>query len=150
MSKFGEGALTAGGLSRALEPDAAMTALPLTGAGGELHKVRCWTREHLPDVDADVLIDVVQVVDELATNALSHGGPPQCVRLLRLPGLVRIEVDDSTPVRAAPRPPDNEGGRGLHLIAALCVAWGQQVTTTGKTVWAELGLGPGNGTGSGG
>ncbi|MEV4603233.1 ATP-binding protein [Amycolatopsis sp. NPDC049253] len=148
MPKFGEGALTAGGLSCALEPDAAMTALPLTGAGGELHQVRCWTREHLHDVDADVLIDVVQVVDELATNALSHGGPPQCVRLLRLPGLVRIEVDDSTPVRAAPRPPDNEGGRGLHLIAALSVAWGQQVTATGKTVWAELALGSGNGTGS--
>ncbi|MFF4594349.1 ATP-binding protein [Amycolatopsis sp. CA-161197] len=143
-----KGALTAGGLSPALEPAAAMTALPLTGAGGELHQVRCWTREHLLDVDADVLIDIVQVVDELATNALSHGGPPWCVRLLRMPGLVRVEVDDSTPARAAPRPPDTEGGRGLHLIAALCVAWGQQVTATGKTVWAELALGPGNGTGS--
>jgi two-component sensor histidine kinase len=125
-----------------------MTALPLTGAGGELHQVRRWAREHLTDVDPVVLIDVVQVVDELATNALSHGGPPRCVRLLRLPGLVRVEVDDSTSARAEPRQPDDHGGRGLHLIAAVCVSWGQHVTPTGKTVWAELALRSDNGTGS--
>ncbi|MGW4485061.1 ATP-binding protein [Amycolatopsis sp. NPDC004368] len=118
-----------------------MTALPLSGAGAELHQVRRWTREHLADVAPDVLMDVVQVVDELAANAVAHGGPPRCVRLLRLPGLVRVEVDDSTPERATPRPPDDHGGRGLHLIAAVCAAWGQQVTETGKTVWAELTVG---------
>ncbi|WP_326565231.1 ATP-binding protein [Amycolatopsis rhabdoformis] len=130
-----------------------MTALPLTGGGDELHLVRSWTRAHLTDVEPDVVIDIVQVVDELTSNAVSHGGPPRCVRLLRRPGLVRIEVDDSTAARAHPRPPDDNGGRGLHLVDAVCVAWGQEVTATGKTVWAELAVGPiatnGNGTANG-
>ena len=30
------------------------------------------------------------------------------------------------------------GGRGLHIIASLCTAWGEDSTSDGTVVWAEL------------
>ncbi|WP_328610809.1 ATP-binding protein [Amycolatopsis sp. NBC_00345] len=124
-----------------------MTEFALTDTDGELlRRVRSWVREHLADLDTFALTDAVQVVDELTTNALSHGRPPQCLRLLRRPGRVRVEVDDGALARARPRAPSVTGGRGLLLVAALSDAWGQYATPTGKTVWAELPLtAPGEG-----
>ncbi|MDT8915248.1 ATP-binding protein [Amycolatopsis sp. PS_44_ISF1] len=118
-----------------------MTEFSLAGADGEtLRRVRSWVRANLADVDGDALSDAVQVVDELTTNALSHGSPPQRLRLLRRPGRVRVEVDDSGPAQARPREPSTTGGRGLLLVAAISDDWGQYATPTGKTVWAELPL----------
>jgi len=33
---------------------------------------------------------------------------------------------------------DDEGGRGLQLVAMLASRWGARATTTGKVVWCEL------------
>lgn len=35
---------------------------------------------------------------------------------------------------------EDEGGRGLHLVASLAHRWGCRATVGGKVVWAELDL----------
>ena len=35
---------------------------------------------------------------------------------------------------------EEEGGRGLHLVATLADRWGFRATDDGKAVWAELDL----------
>lgn len=88
------------------------------------------------------------VVSELATNALLHG----ClrdrlfrVRLQLTATTLRIEVSDPRGERL-PRlrlPEDDECfGRGLLIVAELADRWGVEPRTVGKTVWAELLLGP--------
>ncbi|MFF3249538.1 ATP-binding protein [Actinacidiphila glaucinigra] len=38
---------------------------------------------------------------------------------------------------------DDEGGRGLLLVAQLSRAWGTRQTSAGKTIWAEQVFPPG-------
>jgi anti-sigma regulatory factor (Ser/Thr protein kinase) len=89
------------------------------------------------------------VTAELAANAVTHGRLPGRdfrLSLLRLPGLVRIEVTDARPERLPPTPPTTEprsveadSGRGLLLVAAYADRWGCEVRDTcTKTVWAEI------------
>jgi len=35
---------------------------------------------------------------------------------------------------------DDEGGRGLFLVAQLTRSWGTRYTRQGKVIWAECGL----------
>ncbi|WSZ44958.1 ATP-binding protein [Streptomyces sp. NBC_00190] len=93
--------------------------------------------------------DAVQVVAELANNAVTHGRVPGRRFRLQMAATdttLRIEVTDTrgacAPASAAELPsPDAESGRGLVLVAALADKWG---TTLGpvplKTVWAEIAL----------
>lgn len=90
------------------------------------------------------------VVAELAANAVTHGRVPGRdfeLRLLLRPegaGTLRIEVSDARGdarlrfVTAA----DEERGRGLVLVSLLAVTWGVEERAVGKTVWAEVALGP--------
>ncbi|MER7947487.1 ATP-binding protein [Streptomyces sp. NPDC096079] len=86
-----------------------------------------------------------QVVAELAANAATHGrvGGRDFRLVLRTSrqGL-RIEVTD-TRGEAVPRlrtpAPDEEGGRGMLLVAALADRWGTALgPVPQKTVWAEF------------
>ncbi|MGW2949351.1 ATP-binding protein [Streptomyces eurythermus] len=107
-----------------------------------------WDRSH----------DLSLCVSELATNALLHGVPRGRGFLLRLRydgELVRAEVHDSGPgtprVPDEPCGPENEGGRGLLLVAALSDKWGVGERTPGKIVWCEFAVpweGPGVRSGS--
>ncbi|MBB5851086.1 ATP-binding protein [Amycolatopsis umgeniensis] len=109
--------------------------------GGDLSepaRVRAWARAELRDFTEADLTDTILVLDELVSNAVRHGKPPRQVRLLRRPGRLRIEVDDSGKAPAIPRQPSETGGRGLALIDACATAWGQDHDEHGKTVWAEL------------
>jgi anti-sigma regulatory factor (Ser/Thr protein kinase) len=100
--------------------------------------------------------DAELVVSELAANAVRASGaadPPDArggdpgplatiqLRVLAYQAGVVVEVWDShpgSPVRRDPVP-DQEGGRGLVIIAALCREWGCFHTAEGdKVVWAEL------------
>ncbi len=124
-------------------PTGDQVTIPTLAVGGdlaELARVRAWARAELRDLAEEDLMDVILVLDELVSNALRHGKPPQRVRLARLPGRLRIEVDDSAERPAAPRPASDNGGRGLALIEACAAAWGQDRRENGKTVWAELGV----------
>ena len=89
--------------------------------------------------DAD---DAALLVTELASNALRHGGPG--VDLWVRPcagGGLRVELIDGR-ADALPRlrrpEADEEGGRGLLIVAALARDWGTGRLSAGKCVWFEL------------
>ncbi|GGY21538.1 hypothetical protein GCM10010326_13040 [Streptomyces xanthochromogenes] len=86
-------------------------------------------------------------VTELATNVIKHVGEgvPATVVLEPGEGRLRIEVHDTghaVPAVAEPNDGD-ECGRGLHLLAALALGWGTTLTATGKAVWCEIAMPPG-------
>ncbi|MEU3143448.1 MULTISPECIES: ATP-binding protein [unclassified Streptomyces] len=83
------------------------------------------------------------LVSELVTNALRHATGPIGVRLLRpsgLDGVLRVEVSDPLPGLPYERfaRPEDEGGRGLQLLARTARRWGTRSGDVGKTVWFEL------------
>ncbi|HEX7307913.1 ATP-binding protein [Lentzea sp.] len=122
------------------EPGTTVAALTVADDLSEMARVRNWARGLLADLPEDRCADVVIVLDELVSNALRHGEPPREVRLVRRGGWMRIEVDDGCRDEACQRPAYNGGGRGIALIAACSLAWGQEQRQKGKTVWAELTL----------
>lgn len=79
------------------------------------------------------------VVSELVTNAIRYGLPPIRLRLIRDTNLI-CEVSDSssTSPRLRRAGADDEGGRGLFLVAQLTQRWGTRYTSNGKTIWTEL------------
>lgn len=122
-----------------------MTAEPaevlvISGELTELSRVRQWARKLLADFGEDMLIDALAIVDELTSNALRHGSAPYRIALQRTRGRLRVEVADGSTEPAAPRTPGADGGRGLLLIEAYSLDWGQERHADGKVVWAELDL----------
>ncbi|MDQ0941005.1 anti-sigma regulatory factor (Ser/Thr protein kinase) [Streptomyces sp. V1I1] len=93
-----------------------------------------------------VIGDVTELlVSELVTNSLRYASGPIGVRLVRpelgetTPSLL-VEVSDPLPDPPTERAaePDDEGGRGLQLVACTARRWGTRRGRTGKTVWFEL------------
>ncbi|WP_371654497.1 MULTISPECIES: ATP-binding protein [unclassified Streptomyces] len=85
----------------------------------------------------------VLLVSELVTNSLRYASGPIGVRMGRLdPGALLVEVSDPLPEEPVQRDtgPDDEGGRGLQLVACSARRWGTRRGRTGKTVWFELAL----------
>jgi anti-sigma regulatory factor (Ser/Thr protein kinase) len=85
----------------------------------------------------DALDGAALVATELAANAVLHAYSAFSVALLARNAVVRISVHDTVPLdptRLVVRP-----GRGLGLVAALSCGWGVDVTSDGKTIWAEIG-----------
>ncbi|MFK4109275.1 ATP-binding protein [Streptomyces sp. NPDC002176] len=88
-----------------------------------------------------------QIIAELAANAATHGRlPGRSFRLAlhAVHGTLRIELTDTRgdrrPVRREPGEED-EGGRGLLLVAAFADRWGvADDRFPRKIVWAELDL----------
>ncbi|MFD6416696.1 SpoIIE family protein phosphatase [Streptomyces sp. NPDC060194] len=96
---------------------------------------------------SDIVDDAVVLTSELVTNAVVHAGTEAQVLCLRSEDGVRVEVADHYPEREVPllsgveeRSPDQEGGRGLLLCAALAARWGVEYTPTHKQVWFQLEL----------
>lgn len=91
----------------------------------------------------DAVVDTATLLaSELATNALVHGRGRVELRLrLTRDRLVLEAVDAGHHMpRRRQAGVDDEGGRGLHLVAALADRWGSWATDGGKVVWAELDL----------
>ncbi|GHA78575.1 ATPase [Streptomyces thermoviolaceus subsp. thermoviolaceus] len=83
------------------------------------------------------------VVSELVTNAVVHTASRRVVcELHDTDDRVRIAVHDEGRAPGDPRPfpprPEEEHGRGLLLVDAVCRAWGAQQHGSGLVVWAEL------------
>ncbi|MEU9627194.1 ATP-binding protein [Streptomyces luteogriseus] len=82
------------------------------------------------------------LVTELATNVFKHvgEGAPAALILEWKGERIRMELHDKSPVLPTLRGAhlDDEGGRGLHLLAGLAVAWGAVLTAAGKAVWCEI------------
>lgn len=107
--------------------------------------LRCW------GLDAAVGDVTVLLVSELVTNSMRYTAGPIGVRLVRPrpdgegpaahPGLL-VEVSDPLPDPPTERMagPDDEGGRGLQLVACSARRWGTRRGKSGKTVWFELAL----------
>jgi two-component sensor histidine kinase len=88
---------------------------------------------------------LVLIADELASNALRHGGGPVAAALSRDSDRWLIAVSDSSadvpPTPAQGRDP-GKGGFGLYLVADLSVRHGWTTTGRGqKTAWAVVAAG---------
>ncbi|MFI2201437.1 ATP-binding protein [Streptomyces sp. NPDC020192] len=113
---------------------------------GAVRTARSAVRGQLHGWDLDCLADLAALlVSELVTNSLRHATGPIGVRLVRPAGLdgsrtLLVEVSDPLPdlphERAAR--PEDEGGRGLQLVAGSSRRWGTRPGANGKTVWFEL------------
>ncbi|WP_267243276.1 ATP-binding protein [Streptomyces sp. PR69] len=118
------------------EPDAVRTAR---------HAVRDTLRAW--ELDAAVGDVTVLLVSELVTNSLRHAYGPIGVRLIRpeddgAARFLTVEVSDPLPDPPTERAAalDEEGGRGLQLVACTARRWGTRRGRSGKTVWFELAL----------
>ncbi|MEV7993475.1 SpoIIE family protein phosphatase [Streptomyces sp. NPDC086077] len=81
------------------------------------------------------------VVSELVTNSIRYATGPVVLRLIRDRCLlceVSDKVHTAPHLRRARR--DEEGGRGLFLVAQVSQRWGTRYTSSGKTIWAELAI----------
>jgi anti-sigma regulatory factor (Ser/Thr protein kinase) len=91
--------------------------------------------------DPDVLDQLVLAFDEMASNALRHGGGEVRATVRLTADAYLVEVSD----RAASAPPTpavgrdpSEGGLGLYLIAEMATEHGWYVEDGAKYVWALL------------
>ncbi|WP_432081625.1 SpoIIE family protein phosphatase [Streptomyces sp. WAC 04229] len=78
------------------------------------------------------------VVSELVTNAVRYAEGPIQVRLIRDRTLL-CEVADTghTSPHLRHSGEDDEGGRGLFIVAQLVQRWGTRYSHSGKTIWTE-------------
>ncbi|MFG2829252.1 ATP-binding protein [Streptomyces sp. NPDC048434] len=109
---------------------------------GAVRTARRAVRRVLADWGLNGAADMaVLLVSELVTNSLRHASGPIGVRmvLLNTDGLL-VEVSDPLPDPPQERDaaPDDEGGRGLQLVACSSRRWGTRRGKSGKTVWFEL------------
>ncbi|MFD0345246.1 ATP-binding protein [Kitasatospora aburaviensis] len=120
--------------------------MPLAADTGAVAEARAVTVDFLDDVaDPSAVADATLLVSELVGNAIRHAGEPGWLLLVRRPGLLWIEVSDSSPRPPLPRPPrgaDAPGGLGLFLLNLLSLQWGWRPMGPGKAVWCELRLPP--------
>ncbi|MFE1248137.1 ATP-binding protein [Streptomyces sp. NPDC058766] len=113
---------------------------------GSPAQARRLTRSRLTGwaVCEDTCDSAALIVSELVTNAIVHTASTRIVcELHDGADLVRIAVRDEgcapgQPHAASRTRPEEEHGRGLLLVDALCHAWGTHEDGPGLLVWAEL------------
>ncbi|MFJ8074071.1 SpoIIE family protein phosphatase [Streptomyces sp. NPDC096176] len=86
----------------------------------------------------ELSFSVQLIVSELVTNVIKHAGGPLRLRLIRDRRLL-CEVADTghTSPHLRHSAADDEGGRGLFIVAQLVHRWGTRYTESGKTIWTE-------------
>ncbi|SDP22995.1 Histidine kinase-like ATPase domain-containing protein [Klenkia soli] len=130
-------------------PDAAPGRMWPLERVSELPRVRAQLRRHLAAElgdalsaeDAELVDRVVLAFDEMASNALRHGGGGVTARVAPHGRSWLVEVCDEAAVRpptpAIGRDP-SLGGLGLYLIAEMSTAHGWHTHGGSKSVWALL------------
>ncbi|MFJ7148925.1 ATP-binding protein [Streptomyces sp. NPDC100445] len=107
---------------------------------------RQWVSAKLRDwgvpFDEDLRWRLELVVSELVTNAVLHAGGRLTASIALEHDLLLFEVHDGSTTTPRPRAagPCDESGRGLALVAELCLIHGSELTTFGKRCWAVLPL----------
>ncbi|MDX8034203.1 ATP-binding protein [Lentzea sp. BCCO 10_0856] len=108
----------------------------------DLGRVRRWTEAALSGIHQDELVDVLLVVTELVSNVYDHARFPARLRLRKSgePCIVKIAVEDASPLAPALQPSSSDSvrGRGLVLVNQLAKQWGVVQRTLGKSVWALI------------
>ncbi|MGW2563583.1 SpoIIE family protein phosphatase [Streptomyces sp. NPDC001514] len=81
------------------------------------------------------------IASELVTNAVRYAEGPLHLRLIRDRTLV-CEVADAghTAPHLRHSGDDDEGGRGLFIVAQLVLRWGTRYSRDGKSIWTEQAL----------
>ncbi|GAA4996982.1 hypothetical protein GCM10023205_82800 [Yinghuangia aomiensis] len=131
-------------LARTHVLDANRTAAWTLGSQPEsVAHARQVTVRKLADWGAEELaITAELIVSELATNSVRYAPGAIELRLILRERTLACEVTDTN--SAAPRlrraNDDDEGGRGLFLVAQLAQDWGVRWKPDGKTIWAEIPL----------
>ncbi|MFD5427946.1 SpoIIE family protein phosphatase [Streptomyces sp. NPDC127084] len=95
--------------------------------------------ERLRDWDLDELVFPTELIaSELVTNAVRHAEGPLHLRLILDRTLV-CEVADGghTAPHLRHSADDDEGGRGLFIVAQLVLRWGTRYSDWGKAIWTE-------------
>lgn len=119
-----------------------MSALELPPTTDSVPLARRFARSALRESTWDV-DTVVLLVSEVVTNAVLHARSAIVVRVEDRRDVVRVEVQDGSPV-----PPrmhhfarSSATGRGLRLLDRLAAAWGvsSDAPGGGKVVWFEVG-----------
>ncbi|WP_351224739.1 SpoIIE family protein phosphatase [Streptomyces sp. NPDC002133] len=86
----------------------------------------------------DLAFSTELIASELVTNAVRYSSGPVGLRLIRDTTLT-CEVSDTS--SAAPHlrhaEDDDEGGRGLDLVAHFTQHWGTRRSASGKTIWTQ-------------
>ncbi|MGW1889747.1 ATP-binding protein [Streptomyces sp. NPDC002004] len=133
-------------MSRVIDTDGDCAEWTFPAEPGAVRAARALVRSQLGHWGLGALSDVTALlVSELVTNSLRHATGPIGVRLVRpteAPDALRVEVSDPLPEWPHERSAgsDDEGGRGLQLVAGASRRWGTRNRDTGKTVWFELAL----------
>ncbi|WP_307805461.1 SpoIIE family protein phosphatase [Streptomyces spirodelae] len=116
-----------------------------------VRRAREAVRKTLREWELSVLEDItVLLVSELVTNALRYAHGPIGVRVVRdtsrdpagREGVLIVEVSDPLPEPPRERvvTAEQEGGRGIQMVASEARRWGTRHGPQGKTVWFELPL----------
>lgn len=112
------------------------------GAAGSVSAARRFVSVTLETEGADdAAWTAVQIVSELATNAVVHAATSFTVTVIIDSGLVRVAVTDSKPLVAATQRHFSDyttTGRGLRLVERMSRAWGVDTANDTKTVWCEI------------
>ncbi|GGP99954.1 ATP-binding protein [Streptosporangium pseudovulgare] len=121
------------------------------GEEASVPAARAWARGLLAvRLAPGTLDDVLLLLSELVTNAVAHSdsgrtaGGRVTVHLGDDPGGVHVEVTDDGSATSAPAvhvpDADDDGGRGLWLVALLATAWGtsRHDGEAGRSVWFRM------------
>lgn len=124
--------------TRALGPDK-LASWTLSSAPESAAEARRLVSGRLAEWDlTDLDFTTGLIASELVTNALRYSEGPIGLRLIR-DAVLTCEVADSS--NASPHlrhaEDDDEGGRGLYLVAQFTQSWGTRRTGRGKTIWTE-------------
>jgi len=112
-------------------------------------EARDWARSLLSlGVPSPVLDDVLLLLSEVVTNAITHPDSSRTpigmvtIRIVRIGTAIQVEVTDagsSTSVPAIRTPAlDDDTGRGLWMVDMLADAWGFDHDENGGSVWFRL------------
>ncbi|MFG6200731.1 ATP-binding protein [Nonomuraea sp. JJY05] len=120
---------------------AALASWTFTSQAVSVRRARHAARVQLAEWGLQQACDFAELlISELVTNAVRHARGLVRISLSAADGLLRCEVEDSSPVPPSPRAAarDDEGSRGLLLVEVLSSGWGSIPTGRGKLVWFEV------------
>ncbi|KUH86491.1 sulfate transporter [Mycobacterium sp. GA-1999] len=112
----------------------------LPGGMASLRRTRELVDEWLTAWTQPELIPVAKVIaTAFVENAVAHAASDPNLRLESDGSAVTIAVEDASRLPAGIRESGGGPPTGLRIVTALCRAWGNAPTPSGKTVWAVVG-----------